>query len=196
MTQIIGMSGAHATGKSSTLEAIKNHLQSGAESIITVDTFKVSRTVLKASGLSLEEATATSESTKLYQTRVLDAAYRHLYLIKLLPTETIHLVDRTVADIYAYTRLWCEKNGIESEWLEGFKCKCIEMLPLYDKIFLFPVGVFAYVDDGVRAKEDTQKVIAKYTEEFLHSHYPQVFVVTESEISNRAKQIMNIVIEQ
>lgn len=190
------MSGAHGTGKSVTLEAIKRIIP--LDGPMKVDDFKVSRTVLKALGLTLQEATATPESTKDYQTKVLNAAFRHLYLLKILDKQgdqTIHLVDRTVADIYAYTRLWCEKNNIDKQWLAEFKSKCIEMLPTYDKIFLFPHGIFPFVDDGVRAKEDTQERIAHYTHEFLYQHYPHANVVTAYEIGDRATQIIKIINE-
>jgi hypothetical protein len=190
------MSGAHGTGKSVTLEAIKRIIPLDNDPVIRVDDFKVSRTVLKALGLTLAEATATPESTKNYQLKVLDAAFRHCYLLKILDKQgdtTIHLVDRTVADIYAYTRLWSEKNGIDAEWLAGFKARCVDMLPTYDKIFLFPIGKFAFVDDGIRAKEDTQRSIAAYTEEFLKENFPSYHVVDAVSIDDRANQITKII---
>lgn len=191
MTQIIAASGAHATGKSVTLDAIaarkvKNFI---------VDDFKISRTVLAKRGQTLEEATATSELTKSYQTDVLKAAHSQLEFIKFcLAGDPIVIVDRSVADIFAYTRLWCERNNIEKEWLVEFKAKCVKMLSMYDKIFVFPIGVFPFVDDGIRAKHDTQEKIHLYTHEFLYDHFgDKSYPVTTVEIEDRADQIIRII---
>lgn len=190
MSQIIGMSGAHATGKSATLEFIKNNID--ATGNIKVDDYKVSRSVLKSLGQTLEEATATAELTMSYQTKVLDAARRHNYLLKLLEPQgdvTINLVDRSVADIYAYTRLWSEKNSIDPVWFEKFEAKCAELVSAYDIIFLFPTGKIPFVDDGVRAKEDTQSAVAQYIEEFLEKYAPCYYELTTTSIEERAEEI-------
>jgi len=189
MTKIIGMSGAHGTGKSATLEYIKND---PIIDNIKVDEYKFSRSVLKSLGQTLEEATATVESTKSYQTKVLDSVRRRNYLLKLLEPQgdvTVNLVDRSVADVYAYTRLWSEKNNIDAEWFEKFEAKCAEMVSAYDIIFLFPTGKIPFVDDGVRAKEDTQASIAQYISEFLAKYAKRYYVVQSTSIEDRASEI-------
>lgn len=189
MTKIIGMSGAHGTGKSAVLEYIKND---PILDDIKVDDYKFSRSVLKSLGLTLEEATATVESTKSYQTKVLDSVRRRNYLLKLLEPQgdvTINLTDRSVADVYAYTRLWSEKNGIDAEWFEKFEAKCAEMVAAYDIIFVFPTGKIPFVDDGVRAKEDSQAAIAHYIEYFLTKYSKKYYVVTSTSIEDRASEV-------
>jgi len=189
MTKIIGMTGAHGTGKSATLEHIKND---PIIDNIKVDDYKFSRSVLKALGQTLEEATATVESTMSFQTKVLDSVRRRNHLLKLLEPQgdvTTHLVDRSVADVYAYTRLWSEKNGIDREWFEKYEAKCAEMVSAYDIIFVFPTGKIPFVDDGIRAKEDTQAAIAQYIDEFLAKYAKRFYVVQSTSIEDRASEI-------
>ena len=189
MTKIIGMTGAHGTGKSAVLEHIKND---PILDNIKVDDYKHSRSVLKSLGQTLEEATSTFEGVKSFQTKVLDSVRRRNYLLKLLEAQgdvTTHLVDRSVADVYAYTRLWSEKNNIDREWFDAYEAKCAEMVSVYDIIFLFPTGKIPFVDDGIRAKEDTQAEIAQYIEEFLAKYAKRFYVVQSTSIEDRASEI-------
>jgi nicotinamide riboside kinase len=190
MTKLYGMTGSHGTGKSSTIDFISDRSPTG----IRVSNEKLSRHVLNKMGLTLEQATATPELAMNYQERVLHAAFIQYQSICFGNTEGKSIiVDRTVVDIYAYTRLWAEKNGIEAEWLAEFKSDCIRDLGWYDKIFFFPTGVFPFVDDGVRAKEDTQLVIAQYMEEFLKENFPSYHVIKSSAVDDRANEIIKII---
>jgi nicotinamide riboside kinase len=189
MTKIIGMTGAHGTGKTAVLEYIKND---PIIDNIKVDDYKHSRSVLKALDQTLEEATVAVESTMSFQTKVLDSVRRRNYLLKLLETQgdvTTNLVDRSVADVYAYTRLWSEKNGIDPVWFEKYEAKCAEMVSAYDIIFVFPTGKIPFIDDGIRAKEDTQAAIAQYIDEFLAKYAKRYYVVQSTSIEDRASEI-------
>jgi hypothetical protein len=193
MIKLIGVSGAHGCGKTSVLDELKR--QQHPE--IFIDDFKVSRTVLAELGMTLEEVTASAELTKAYQKKVLDrkiqrdgselpgAAYG-------AQVKSI-FVDRTVADIYAYTRLWCEKNNIEQEWFNSFEQICIGTIRLYDKVLLIPIGKFAFVDDGIRAKEETQATIASYIEEFVVAQAKKYHVIESTSVDLRAHEILRII---
>lgn len=183
------MTGAHGTGKSVTLDRI----QEINPSAIYIDPLKIPRTVLARSGLTLEQATATPELAKTHQENILALASQHYDTITSFEDNNVMLCDRSVVDYYAYTRLWAEQNGIEQSWVDSFKSKCIDLLKLYDTIFLFPTGVFKFVDDGVRAKEDTQLVIAQYMEEFINENFPSHHVVQSVSIDDRANEIITII---
>lgn len=190
MSKIYAMTGSHGTGKSATIDRIEALQPEG----IFIDHIKLSRHVLKKMGLTLEQATATPELAMNYQERVLRAAFIQFQGIcfntRWAPAV---VVDRSVVDIYAYTRLWAERNGIDAEWLAKFKSDCIRDLSFYDKIFFFPTGVFPFVDDGVRAKEESQLIIAKYMEEFVQENFPSYHIVQSTSIDDRANEIIKII---
>lgn len=189
MVQLVGFSGAHGTGKSSVIERIKEKNIPG----IFVDDHKISRSVLSSMGLTLEQATATVDRTKEYQLNVLGAARERIHLIvEEHQFGGTMVVDRTVADIAAYTRIWCERNRIEKKWLWPYVSNCASLLKHYGEIFVFPTGVFEFEDDGVRAKEDTQLLHEKYLLEFLDVHGFKYHVVQEKTVQKRAEEIISI----
>jgi nicotinamide riboside kinase len=192
-TKVSAMSGAHATGKSATLDIIKGVRVPQ----IIVDDFKVSRTVLAKLGKTLEEATSTRHSIEKYQNAVLTEKIFHdqfdLHNSVHSSANTNFLVDRSPADIYAYAKLWSSKYTMSKSWMTNFMCKCVSLLSAYDKIFLFPVGVFPFVDDGIRAKEDTQKQIAEDIEDFLQKFYPTYHVIKATDVVGRANEIIRII---
>jgi hypothetical protein len=187
------MSGAHATGKSATIDELRkiNNRK------LWIDDFKVSRTVLAELGLTLEQATATAELTMDYQSKVLarkiqwDTSRKNIQAFGLNPPS--YIVDRSIADVYAYTKLWCIKNNVDGEWFRKFELECINAMSLYDIIFLFPTGKFPFVDDGIRAKEETQAKIATYTEEFIVAYAKNYHVVESVSLDLRANEIITII---
>lgn len=189
MVQLVGFSGAHGTGKSSVIDRIKE--KNVPE--IFVDEYKISRSVLSSMGLTLEQATSTVDRTKEYQLNVLDAARERIRLIvEEHQFGGTMVVDRTVADIAAYTRIWCEQNRIEKKWYWSYASECASLLENYGEIFVFPTGVFGFEDDGVRAKEDTQLLHEKYLLEFLNVHGFKYYVVQEKTVQKRAEEIIDI----
>lgn len=191
MIKIVGLTGSHGTGKSVVSNSVKQLSPTG----IFSNQISVPRYVLEKMGMTLQQATATPELVKEYQRRILKAAHTQMCSIcfngSAAPSSTI--VDRTVVDFYAYARLWAEQNGVDAEWLAEFKSDCIRDLDWYDKIFFFPTGVFPFVDDGVRAKEDTQLVISQYMEEFLIENFPTYHTIQSTSIEDRANEIIKII---
>jgi hypothetical protein len=194
MTKIIGVSGAHCTGKTSTLEAIAK--RQSRDPYIVVDDFKASRTVLKELKCTLEQATSTPETMEVYQRLVLDTKlHRDLFTLR----NCVHssakanfLVDRSPADLNAYAQLWSVKTNHDIAFGADYYGKCREYIAHYDAIIFFPIGVFDFVDDGVRAKFDTQKVINDAIIEFLKRH-SNPFIVTSTTIEDRAGEIIDYI---
>lgn len=196
MVQLAGLSGAHGTGKTTVIDYIQNDVVYHEKMHVKIDDFKVSRTILAEMGLTLDQATATAELAMEYQTKVLqrkidhDSRFTKYEVFGISPT---WVFDRSVADIYAYTRLWTEKNGISLEWFAEFEQKCVAAMALYDIILLFPIGKFDFVDDGIRAKLETQATIAKYIEEFVVAHAKKYHVIESTSVDLRAHEILRTI---
>jgi nicotinamide riboside kinase len=190
MTKLIGVSGAHGTGKTSTIERMSKHQHEN----ITIDHFKISRRILASLKMSLEEATATAELTKVYQQAVLDLKISRDKLYSHAPNSNYSVVvDRSIADIYAYTRLWCEKNNVDKQWFDKFESECIRAISAYDLILLFPANKFPFVDDGIRAKEDTQSIISEYIFNFAQTYAKQVAVIEMIDVDDRVNEILYLI---
>jgi len=195
MTKIIGVSGSHGTGKTCTLDNIAKVQSKDPE--IVVDDFKVSRAILEEMKCTLDQATATSKLMKVYQSRVLDVKiHRDLHVLRNIVVSTTpinFLVDRSPADVWAYTKLWASKNKVSNSWFAEFTKKCIKAIEQYDKIILFPIGKIPFIDDGVRAKEDTQQCINDYIITFLDASEIKYHTVESATVEDRTKEIISII---
>ena len=78
-------------------------------------------------------------------------------------------VERCPADFYAFAQTWQPRfNSIEyNEWLEDYRSDCFSAMRHYDVAIIIPPGKFAHVDDGVRAKADTQETTHGDLQTFL-----------------------------
>ncbi len=189
--KIVGISGAHGTGKSTILSEL--HLRKQRN--IIVDDFKVSRTILKELGLTLEQATATVESTKNYQTIVLNKkiktdmsfTYDTVYQNKTV------FVDRTLADIYAYTRHWYEQNNIDEEWFTSFEKKCADNVnAIYENVIILPTGKIPFVVDGVRPDVGIQEKISDYVNYFAEKYINNYVIIDEVSIEDRVNKFIEL----
>jgi hypothetical protein len=201
MTRIIGFTGSHGTGKTSTLDAIARRQYPN----IIVDDYKASRTVLKELKCTLEQATSTPTIMQIFQDRILDTKiHRDGFTLPNCvhrSAKTNFLVDRTPADIYAYTVQWVHKlseqlNGTEfeelMEWQAQFVAKCVEGIKKYDMIIHFPINAIPFVDDGIRAKIEDQEHVGWYIGTFLKGCAVKYHTVKSISIEDRVDEIIGL----
>lgn len=188
MTKIVAFSGAHGTGKTTVLEAIKalNNPK------IAVDDFKFSRSILKDLDQTLEEATSTISSTKSFQTRILKKKQERILDLKLdslYPEAEIILVDRSVADLYAYTALWAEKHTGLTDYLSEYFKACRNFINNYDRIIYFPINKIPFIDDGIRAKKEDQEKVDERIRSFLLIHQAGRYLQSSS-VEDRVDEVL------
>ncbi len=189
--KIVGISGAHGTGKSTILA----ELSLLEPRNIIVDDFKVSRTVLKELGLTLEQATSTIESTKKYQSIVLE---KKIKTDRAFSYDTVYqnktvFVDRTLADVYAYTRHWYEQNNIDKEWFAAYEKKCADHVnEIYENVIILPTGKIPFVADGVRPDFSIQEKIAEYVNYFAEKYIERYVTLEEVSIEDRVNKFIEL----
>lgn len=163
MAKIVGISGAHGSGKSTVLNALKNDGY-------VVDDFKVSREVQKQLGWdNLDSVMNDIMTMKAFQEEILNQKLRHDSALKQnIDTEFI-LVERTFADIAAYSTQWAWKHVDRSNWevedaivwLSKFCKNCIDAQKMvYDGLVLLPfMSHMKWQGDPHRASADTVESI-------------------------------------
>ena len=159
MSKLVSVSGAAGTGKSTLLENLKYR----------VSDFRVARGVLNAMKMDLYDILKDPFKTIEFQNEILRW--------KIQVDSNLHednevewtFVERCPADFYAFARTWQPRfnNPEYDEWLEEYYSACFVAMKYYDVAILIPPGHFAHVDDGVRAKADTQDNTHTYLDEFL-----------------------------
>lgn len=168
MARLVSISGAQSTGKSTLLEALKE------VDGYYVDDFKVSRATLEKIGKPLYEINQNEKETINYQKLILEAKIEHDQKLKEMDCQYV-FVERCTADIFAYAKTWKGNfpDGSEySNWFDlEYSRECEKAMNLYDIAIFIPTGAFPHVDDGVRARADSQETVSGRIDVFLARHW-------------------------
>ena len=159
MSKLVSVSGAAGTGKSTLLENLR----------FRVNGFRVARAILRKMNMDLYDILKDPIKTMEFQDLILEW--------KIANDSSLHednevewtFVERCPADFYAFAKTWQPRfNSPEyDEWLKDYYNDCFDAMKHYDVAIIIPPGKFAHVDDGVRAKADTQDHTNEYLDEFL-----------------------------
>ena len=159
MSKLVSVSGAAGTGKSTLLDNLKYQ----------VNDFRVARAVLRHFNMDLYDILKDPKKTMEFQDEILHW--------KVANDSSLHednevewtFVERCPADFYAFAKTWKHRFNSEeyNDWLRQYKEECFNAMRYYDVAILIPPGHFAHVDDGVRAKADTQEDTHAYLEHFF-----------------------------
>lgn len=168
---IIGICGTHGTGKSTVLQGVK------AQGFKVNET-QISRKVQKALGWeTLGEAEKSVQNMWDLQETILATMYDRDQAI--LKSDMLTAVERTPADVWAYTEMWCTYHGIDvkqNAQAVNFKARCRSMAEKYAKyVMVLPHDAVLFAPDPNRATLMSRKfvelAIARFIEEGSYSSY-------------------------
>lgn len=159
MSKLVSVSGAAGTGKSTLLEGLRYR----------VDKFRVARAILRKMKMDLYDILKDPVKTMEFQDLILDWKITNDESLKDDHEVEWTFVERCPADFYAFAKTWQPLfNSREyDEWLIEYHSECFAAMKHYDVAILLPPGKFSHVDDGVRAKADTQEVTHRELNTFL-----------------------------
>lgn len=165
--KLVGVSGAHGTGKSMVLK----HLESLGLSDVVIDSFSVPRSVQDDYGMPLAEIVADPARVPEYQNRI--AARKIERLNSLRETyagqDKLIFADRTPIDFYAYARTWVGQNNQYRGWLHDYHMQCAKDILAYDLILLIPPRKFPFVEEVQRGSKETQALNHSYCMQFVRT---------------------------
>lgn len=131
---IIGLCGTHGTGKSTILQGVKEHF--------CVNESQLSRAAQASLGWDkLSKAQESIDNMWQLQEAILAAMYDRDQDI--LKSNVITLVERTPADVWAYTLMWCKRLNINTRTdaqALNYKGRCISMAQRYSKYLFVPIS--------------------------------------------------------
>ena len=159
MSKLVSVSGAAGTGKSTLLENLR----------FRVNGFRVARAILKKMKMDLYDILKDPIKTMEFQDLILEWKMANDESLKEDNEVEWTFVERCPADFYAFAKTWQPRfnNPEYDDWLKEYYNECFNAMKCYDVAILIPPGHFAHVDDGVRAKADTQESTHAYLDEFL-----------------------------
>lgn len=179
MKKIIGLSGAHGTGKSTIAKDL-------AESGQRVDHTQLSRTAQAQLGWDTVDRVKDDIASALtLQEMICDAMKsRDESLMKQTPDSEFTVVERSPADVWAYTQLWCKYHNVDKFFNPiaiRIRAKCMEMLKNYAGIIEVPINdSIPFVKEANRAGEDTRLLHSIYVTEFIMMNHVPTTVITDS----------------
>jgi len=165
MSYVVGLCGTHGTGKSTILKGVK-------EAGFPVVEISLAREAQKALGWTvLSEAQKSVENMWLLQEAILHAMATR--------DDTIHksgivtLVERTPADVWAYTAMWCKRLDIDvySDWhVRMYKARCQAMMRNYALFIQLPIiEEIAFVAEPNRADLPSRVFVELSIDNFIWS---------------------------
>lgn len=200
---VVGISGAQGGGKTSMLASIKDRGW-------RVDDFKVARAVQAQLGWStLTNVMETYETMIAFQNEVLRQKFEHDLSLREQPgARTIDnrghiiLVERTFADIVAYTQLWTWKfidrgdvtftDGIH--FLADYSSRCAEAHNrIYDAVVLLPfMSHIPWQDDPHRASREDIATVYESVEMFTkYRTASKSYTISQLTVEDRATEVIN-----
>lgn len=194
MAKIIGISGAHGSGKSTLIAALKN-------ANFVVDDLQVSRHVQKILGYDkLDDAVLVTTKAMIdFEELIFHTKYNNDIQLK-DSAEDFIFVERTFADTAAYASLWTkkliEKNidnyDVLEPWLYQFFSKCERAQEeCYDGVVLLPLMPhIIFEKDKNRASEDTANTVYDIVQELTHDCNEYVHVIKEESVHDRRDGII------
>lgn len=160
-----------------------------------VDQFKAARSVMFDMGHTLEEILNDELLAIEFQTLIMCEKYNndkklHLLSGNYLDNCDIVFVERSMIDLYAFAVTWQDRFSPRfTDWVNrSYSQKCLEKQKIYLHNFFLPAGVFNHVDDGVRAKADTQSTVSMLVCATLENYNHHI--VEASSVKDRADEII------
>lgn len=135
MTYIVGLFGTHGTGKSTILKGAK---WAG----VNIQEVSLSRAAQASLGWThLAEAEKSVENMWALQDAILAAMYDRD--IEITKSQTLTLVERTPADMWAYTEMWCKRLNVDfinDRRAINYKNQCRVMASKYRLFIQVPIS--------------------------------------------------------
>lgn len=166
MQFVVGLSGTHGTGKSTILH--------GVESLgFPIVDSQLARTAQKALGWDhLSKAQESVENMWSLQDAVLDAMNNRDE--EITKSQAFTLTERSPADIWAYTTMWCERLGINTntdQRARDYYQRCVELAKRYAGFLIVPMtDAIPFVVEPNRADLESRIPVAETINEFVMTH--------------------------
>lgn len=181
---IVGLCGAHGTGKSSILKAVE-------AAGYPVDSTQLSRTAQRMLGWSsLSVAQDSEENMWDLQDAILASMYDRDQ--RIIASGVITLVDRTPADVWGYTALWASRiENVNKERLAHYKRQCRTLAADYKRQIIVPIREeIPFVAEANRADEQSRLFHATEVEKFVIDGGLDYAIIQTLNIDYRAIEVI------
>lgn len=195
MAKIVGLSGAQGAGKSTLLVELQSRGW-------VLDQFRVSRAVQAEFGWeTLDKVLESVDGMIAFQNEVFRQKCNHDLALKCRGVHGIVLVERTFADILAYTGEWLHAFVLQgqisaeeaSEFYSDYAHSCeVCQEEIYEGVLLLPLMKHVkFQDDPNRAKEDSAIRVFDKVRHFVQTKTPRLpnHTIQSLSVADRADEV-------
>jgi hypothetical protein len=163
--RIVGLCGTHGTGKSTIINGVR-------DLGYKVNQAQLSRSAQKALGWdTLSRAQESKANMWALQYAILDAMFDRDQ--EALSTAEIVLVERTPADVWAYTEMWCRRlliDHVTDRQAVMYKKACRDLATNYCQFLFVPISdAVKFVAEPNRADSESRSFVNIAIREFIES---------------------------
>jgi len=191
MKYVVGLCGTHGTGKSTILQSVK---AAGFPSNET----QLSRKAQADLGWdSLARAQDSADNMWKLQNAILSAMAWRDVQIQVSKKKTI--VERTPADTWAYTVMWCNRLNIDiftDNRAIAYRAQCVDLARhSYAKFVYVPqMDEIPFIADPHRADLASRQFVATSIDNFLWSNELPTYKIKSSSPAARASEALEVMI--
>lgn len=183
---LLGLSGAHGTGKSTIIRGVK-------EFGVNVIESSLARNAQALLGWKdLKPAEESEEKMWEFQYAILDAMSLRDQTV--LESRQYTLVDRTPADVWGYVALWSHRlGGANKLRLWDFNNKCKNMAAVYDQHIVVPISeAIPFVAEPGRADEASREFHEKEVCHFIITSGVNYMVLMNPDADARVRKLSTL----
>ena len=181
---LIAISGSQGSGKSTTLNALK---EKGYQTIER----KTSRSILTEWDVTLQEVNDNPELTVKFQDEITKRKFADEEDAK--NSDKIWFTERTHTDLFTYALVSLGKDNQHGDWLNKYHDTCKEFNKVYSKVFYLTAGHFTIEHDGVRGSNDhyskmVDLVMLDFTKEMVDNSVLKI--INTPDLTQRVENIV------
>lgn len=189
MKNVVGLSGAHGTGKSTIISGIKSHSY-------LVSDISLSRTAQKKMGKNKLYTIKSLEEAWLFQREIANTMFDRDSNIN--RGNEIVTVDRTPADVWAGICMWyrnfnqpiCLETDVR---LKSFYDELKSNMEVHYALAVYvPImDIIEFVSEPNRASEETREEWAKDSKDFIESCKVSKYIIKSSDKETRLSEVIS-----
>lgn len=185
MSYVIAVSGAQNTGKTTLLNELGLF-------DYNIDSLKVSRAVQAELNVTVAEIKSKLDLAMDFQQAVFARKRKHDYALSRRDDNDIIFVERSFADIVAYTLHWLQ-GRVNRNWMDEYIRDCEEAQDIYSGIiFIPPNPAVKFVEDPNRAAKEDVTPIDDHLQVMLKDE-ANICTITTSRLNERVAQVQDFI---
>ena len=188
---IVTISGAQGAGKTTLINAVAD--MSGSS--VKVMERKTARSVLADWKITLDDVYGDFYLMTKFQTELVKRKQSDEQECMDQDPNAIWIVERSYADLFAYTTVYAGKHNTMSDWLNAYYDTCKSAQSVYKSVVYLNGGLFPIQDDGVRPSNGhygqmVDLFLKAKTQEMLSEHTPFIDI-NEKDLDFRVETVLS-----